>query len=119
MCVLVFRLLEKFEAYENDPNYFDYLQPVTLAHNPHLLPNSPSTLSTLLFPWRSPATPPTPSVPSSYVPTSMKDRGVGYDRLARSLLSGYPNEVDLVFNVLTVMTFKGAGALPSSEVCRA
>ncbi len=40
----------------------------------------------------------------------------GFDRLARSLLSGYPNEVDMVLNVLTVLAYKAPGALPTNEV---
>jgi len=57
----------------------------------------------------------TSSLTGSSSATPTRDK-VGYDRLARSLLSGYPNEVDLVLNVLTVLAYKAPGALPTSEV---
>lgn len=121
MFLCVFRLLEKFEAYEKDPNYFDYIQPVPLVPATHLLPSNPSIPTLLsafptLLPWRVPVTPPTPIVPLPRVSAALNDQGVGYECLALSLLSGYPNEVDLVFNVLTVLTFKNPSALPSTEV---
>lgn len=56
-----------------------------------------------------------PSATLPYVPVA-KEVGVGYDRLARSLLSGYPNEVDMIFNVLTILAFQGPGGLSSTEV---
>ena len=37
-------------------------------------------------------------------------------RLTRSLLSGFPNEVDFTFNVITVMSFKSPSGFPLTEV---
>jgi len=126
------RLLEKFEVYELDPDkYFStiHVTPppsgpayLPLQHGGVVVPKLPiPSLPRVSF---SPQTPPTVnhrqvssavgSLLSSSA-TGTKDK-TGFDRLSRSLLSGFPNEVDLVFNILTVLAYKAPGAIPMAEV---
>lgn len=58
-----------------------------------------------------PAAPPTPSVSGQG-----KGQTEGYVRLTCSLLSGFPNEVDFAFNVLTILAFKSPAGFPLAEV---
>lgn len=112
------RLLEKFQACERDSTYLEYLQQSSPLRLPDPLPltNLAPTIS-----WRSLTTPTSSATTTPTVGAAVTNRDPGkidsYDRLTRSLLSGYPNEVDFVFNVLTIMTFKSPSSVPLMEVC--
>ena len=63
-----------------------------------------------------------PSSASTYQqPGSLVGEGGGgggreCDRIVRSLLSGFPNEVDFALNVITMMSFEKPAALPIAKV---
>ena len=42
--------------------------------------------------------------------------GTECDKVVRSLISGFPNEVDFALNVLTIMSFNKPAALPVAKV---
>jgi hypothetical protein len=112
-----YRLLEKFEACEKDPTYLAYLQSVASAQSRPAQPvtSAPSPFTSAIS-WKSTAN--STSVPVGGGVTSRRgqDQRLGYVRLTRSLLSGFPNEVDFAFNVLTVMAFKSPAGFTLTEV---
>ena len=146
------RLLGKFEAYENDPNFANYFHsstPPSSSHSPSPSPfplsratpppSSTSATATGTHPlshtltasqhhstptsqsWvphmsKSLSTVPTyqrPVVPSDGV---IKSRGRECDKVIRSLVSGFPNEVDFALNVLTMMSFEKPESIPIIKV---
>ena len=127
------RLLDKFEVYEQDPdNYFTSIhhtpQPPCHTYLPlqqHVGASVPKlpipSLPRVNFNLQTPPTVSYRPVSStvggmfSSSATGTRDK-IGFDRLSRSLLSGFPNEVDLVFNILTVLAYKAPGAIPIAEV---
>ena len=46
----------------------------------------------------------------------IKSRGRECDKVIRSLVSGFPNEVDFALNVLTVMSFEKPESIPITKV---
>lgn len=85
---------------------------------PHPTPQhyTPSPSSRPMLTQPSPATPTTVTVPSVGVVSRGKTKREGYDRLTRSLLSGFPNEVDFAFNAFTVKSFKSPSTFSAAEV---
>ena len=139
---LFYRYLEKFEAYENDPNFANYFHTSTslpavkappTAPHPHPLSHS-FTASDLHTVQPSPASqswtqqnvPKATTTSLSTIPTFQRPSvpgdsvsvggGKECDKLVRSLLSGFPNEVDFALNVLTMMSFDKPSALPITKV---
>ena len=114
------RLLEKYEACQKDPSYLAYLQSNSPLTQPPISASQPAPPLPSLT-WRlAPSTPPTGAPPTSTtavgVGSQREVKGEGCGRLARSLLSGFPNEVDFAFNVFTIMSFKSPASFPLAEV---
>ena len=126
------RFLAKFEAFENDPNFANYFNsevssaPVGVAHKPqtHPLTHSltASQVSTSQGSQSSWSQPIPSTLPTFQRPSlSAGDGATGgggreCDKIVRSLVSGFPNEVDFALNILTVMSFEKPASLPLTKV---
>ena len=138
LCSLPRRFLSKFEAYENNPDYFrlatsssssSSLAPPTssnvppshpLAHSltaPHLHPPQASQSLTPSLPLsKATSTLPTFQRPGEPGDAVRSGGGKECDRIVRSLVSGFPNEVDFALNVLTMMSFEKPESVPITKV---
>ena len=145
------RLLGKFEAYENDPNFANYFHsstpssshspspspfPLSAASSRTTPPPTSSTLSAGTHPltqtltashpsqsWalestvsKSVLTIPTYQRPAVAGDGMVKKGGRECDKVIRSLVSGFPNEVDFALNVLTMMSFDKPESVPIAKV---